>query len=345
MQFYDQSLETSSHAGAWTSAWHWRPSKQVWYAELADFLNHDFGWQDVDERVRTRTVWRLHECADWLCAPFANATEVGSEDSRVRALALSILVLRHEPDLEAEVEVHRPTSVWLPSGGVALAEGRHKASEIRRHLGPPQSSIAADVSAFSLVTGEVLVGPDDSHLRARRNADDVNVRLRQASAALPEVLDWARGVVSTIVPHQGRSRRSSSSDPRVPGVVWIALDDPDFVFEGLVHEAAHKYLDLADCAAPLTRESPASFKSPLRTEPRTLRSVLVAYHALAYIAALYREMQRVDLLRPERVRLELADTLSRLRSARRTINDGRAFLTPAGDRFLEETNNVWARKR
>ena len=158
--------------------------------------------------------------------------------------------------------------------------------------------------------------------------------------AMPSCAEWVGSVVRIVAPHDGHGRRSSSSDPRFPGIVWINFRDPDFFYEGLVHEAAHKHFDLANCAQALTTESPANFRSPLRSEPRTLRSILIAYHALVYIAAMYRDMRATALLPQNRIRTELADTLWCLRSARRSLHTGRRFLTEPGERFLAHTDLV-----
>jgi HEXXH motif-containing protein len=82
--------------------------------------------------------------------------------------------------------------------------------------------------------------------------------------------------------------------------------------ESIVHESAHLHLYMALAQEPLIDpDHDGHYKSPLRPDPRPLRGILLAYHALAYIAALFADVSRLDDASSER----LAGVRQRVRAA------------------------------
>jgi HEXXH motif-containing protein len=88
---------------------------------------------------------------------------------------------------------------------------------------------------------------------------------------------------------------------------------------------------------PTDRES-LRFPSPLKAKARPLRGVMLAYHALAYITALYDALERAGVTSDRR---GLADELARLRAAadaaEATCLKARHLLTAHGRHFLDQT--------
>jgi HEXXH motif-containing protein len=122
--------------------------------------------------------------------------------------------------------------------------------------------------------------------------------------------------------------------------------DPVFVLEALVHESAHHHLCLAEMESLLVDpKHDGTYPSPLRPEPRPLRGILLAYHALAYICALYVEARACGFIPRDAYRSEADDLQSKLDAAESTLCSSRQFLTESGDQFFSETMNVAAHGR
>jgi HEXXH motif-containing protein len=110
------------------------------------------------------------------------------------------------------------------------------------------------------------------------------------------------------------------------------------ILEALVHESAHRHLYIAEMDAPLIDpDCEERFRSPLRPEPRPLRGIMLACHALAYICLFYEEAAKTGLETPTGALSELQNYLE---DAAATLVANRHLLTPAGTEFLERTLEV-----
>jgi HEXXH motif-containing protein len=139
-----------------------------------------------------------------------------------------------------------------------------------------------------------------------------------------------------------QSRYSKSFSCRqLPGVVFLTIHDEVQVLEALVHETAHHYLFLAEMREPLVDPSHLStYPSPLRSDPRPLLGVLLAYHALAYICAFYVDALRHSLTTSSRCEQELQSARKQLHEAEHTLVSSRRFFTDTGQEFLDLTMQV-----
>jgi HEXXH motif-containing protein len=84
------------------------------------------------------------------------------------------------------------------------------------------------------------------------------------------------------------------------------------------------------------------YSSPLRPEPRPLRGILLAYHAIAYICAFYEEVISAGLGQAGICMAELPPMREKLAAAGEVLNANKQHLTSAGLRFLERTHDVAA---
>jgi HEXXH motif-containing protein len=111
------------------------------------------------------------------------------------------------------------------------------------------------------------------------------------------------------------------------------------IVEALVHESAHHYFRIRDGAHPLVESGhAATYASPLRRDPRPLRGIFLAYHALAYICACFTDSSRLGLgLADER---ELSQLRAKARDAECTLAGAAAHLTESGREFFEQTRAV-----
>jgi HEXXH motif-containing protein len=172
-------------------------------------------------------------------------------------------------------------------------------------------------------------------------------RLFRAQAALQgclaECFEWVSAVTQVVVPLRQTSgeRSDSSSSPQLPGAVFLTLQSELQVIEALVHESAHQHLFLVEAEGPLVDPAlTATYRSPLRPDPRPLRGVLLAYHALSYIAACYTDALEADMAdcaalenAREKVRRGMDD-------AEETVSSNRRHLSELGETFVARTGEV-----
>nr|WP_250890465.1 HEXXH motif-containing putative peptide modification protein [Sphingobium nicotianae] len=165
--------------------------------------------------------------------------------------------------------------------------------------------------------------------------------------AVPEAFDWVTQVARLVAPVGGGAPSSSAfrsaSDPETPGLIRLDLGcGLLFTLEALVHESAHNYFYLAEAWGPLVAPDQLHrrFPSPLKAAPRPLRGVMLAYHALAHITALYDALGDVDAFAAQPV---LAQQYAELRDAavyaEATCMAAAGCLTDRGRQFLNDTSN------
>jgi HEXXH motif-containing protein len=123
----------------------------------------------------------------------------------------------------------------------------------------------------------------------------------------------------------------------MPGLIQVAaLNGPVAALEGLVHESAHHHFRMLEAAGPIsTPHDNDRYPSPLRADPRPLRNVLLATHALQHVVAFYDGALEVGLLAADWSRRRNAlDALFNEGVA--TVSRNRSRLTPRGRALLKE---------
>lgn len=334
-----------------TAPWAWRPSAAGLHARLVDAATTWRGSHGVEVEAAQLTEvvgraadeeagWLWHPCLERLSSTAAPA----SRDAQLVAwladhtdLALGCLV------------VEQPTVVWTRAGRSELPAGRHRLGR-QQVTGPDDDDMQVSPDVWSdSVGGTVTEGwagappASDEEWHSLRNGLGVLLGARQViREQLPEVWAWLAPVVPVVVPlRPDRGRFRSGSDPAVPGLVRVDCHQSLQVLEGLIHEAAHEYLFRCEVPVPLTDpHDPARYASPLRPDPRPLRGILMAYHALAYICALYTELAERRVFDPTALEHEMVRLRHEATEAGTTLHRHRARLTRAGAEFVERTDDV-----
>lgn len=164
-------------------------------------------------------------------------------------------------------------------------------------------------------------------------------RLRES---LPLVHAWVCAATKVVLPYRasGGSKFKSASRIDLPGAVFLDIGvAPHHLLEGLVHESAHRHFFRIEARGPLVDPLHRGlYSSPLRADPRPLRGVFLAFHALTFMVQLYRDMAATDRL-PTRSS-ELADLTSRAADAEAVLAGASAHLTASGRALLAETSRV-----
>ena len=161
---------------------------------------------------------------------------------------------------------------------------------------------------------------------------------------MPACWRWLEGLCKVVSFLKGRDRTTlwSFSQPDFPGIVFIDMHlgvVPSI--ELMVHESAHLYFNIAESAAPLLAPNhSALYWSPLRKDPRPLRGIFLAFHALAFMGAAYREMLHCAWADQDVVMHELEGIRRSLRLTEPVLNAARGHLTHDGISFLTRTAEV-----
>jgi HEXXH motif-containing protein len=279
----------------------------------------------------------------------------------IAALTLAIPGRRWQRDLQLVlwVALHCRLGgrVTVPAPAYALAAGNGEVQAGRRRLelivaapagGDGKPAVELDVWCASL--GEPLAGswaeqPPADEADTAQLEEDI-VRYLRACAFLEKHLgacrEWLAGTTKVAVPLRAAGDASRSiSFPDIPALVGLDLASEVLVLESLVHESAHLNLYLEEAAGPLVDPADEGrFRSPLRSDPRPLRGILMAYHALAFITALY--VDAVEATGAEVFERQRASTLALARDAEQTLVAERRRLTQLGDSFFQLTQEVAA---
>src|SRR6266480_2870657 len=334
--------------------WDWQPSFAGWcqglQTRIADWIPHRA--LDVDgEAARYALFTAAQDGANWLFHPLCHALFATPASLKNDVQLLTWISFNMAVPLGG-VTIEQPLWIWSSSGGWELPVGHHEIAQLARAIGDDEYKlpIALDVWFDSAaLTRNIDLGFD--HTRLWRNCQelfddpscviekDVIRFLRILSlicARMPDCARWLDAVTHVVVPLAPLSDASfnSSSEADLPGLIFSDMKDESQIAEALVHESAHHYFRIAEAVGPIVLpEHQATYTSPLRPEPRPLRGVFLAYHALAYICAFFSQAQSVGvgLTHPD----ELAQLREKSAEAEHTLDTAAAHLTPCGQEFFE----------
>jgi uncharacterized protein len=337
--------------------WSWRPAVKYWCERLAAAAQQwrpapELGLQGEPLIERLREAARQN--ASWLFHPCLNPVLNDPPARRLEGdLQLALWLEAQGAPTAGHVHVPREVEVWTPDGGNRVPAGRYALSALARPLRRPWPwPIALDIWCRLLPSrSRPVLGEDSwptaSPLTAEGDAElerDVRLFLRALTSGqrtLGPMLEWVTTVTKVVVPlrrREGVSRSSCAQE--LPGLIFLDLPHGLQILESLVHESAHQYLFRAEAAGPLVEPGHTGlYRSPLRADPRPLRGVLLAYHALAYIGAFYADAV-ANGLAVSRAGEQLPTLRQQLQAAEQTLMDNRRFLTTSGNLFLEQTREV-----
>lgn len=338
-----------------TCGWSWTPDKSRWFHQVLQKIR---AWKSDPSLELDDTPLRiiLEQAAEnhdrWLTHPCVSVL-TSSTDAKtpVRDLQLAVWTAANTSSSLGKFVLLEPAWVWTPGGGTQIAPGCHDLEEAAQRVTSSDwpASIALDAwchsIGFALDASWAEAGCNSAEEEAsfQRNVIDFLHAMKWADSILPIVGAWLTSVTKVAIPlySDGKfgSMFRSGSIAEIPGMVALDLFGGEVqILEALVHESAHHHLYIAEADAPLiAAECEQRFRSPLRPEPRPLRGIMLAYHALAYICLFYEEASKSGLATPTGAFSQLR---SQLEDAESTLLTNRHFLTHAGTEFLERTLEV-----
>jgi HEXXH motif-containing protein len=333
-------------------AFAWRPPLDRWLDELGRGVEQ---WSPnpalgLDREALARCVLSGVELREpWLWHPTAQAVNL-PEGVRVDPLfadtQFAVWIAAHSEDDLGTVTLPQRMRLWFPSGPDWIEAGTHGLGSIAERMAEPAIADVA-VDAWCDCVGAELAGSwaaqpptTDAEIEEfERQLARLLSCLEWLSSAMPECHAWVLDVARVIVPLRGSGGGfRSGSAPDLPGAIHLDLLSELQILEGLIHESAHCHLFRAEAAAALVDPADdARFPSPLRPEPRPLRGVLLAYHALAYICVLYGRLLAIANAGGDTVATAYDDLRARAQDAEQVLVAERGRLTSAGAAFFDRT--------
>lgn len=335
--------------------WHWRPDAGAWYDRLLQLCHR---WEASDglrlDEVCLRTAVSEAVAAKqpWLIHPCMNALTYSNDYLKVqRDLQMSVWVALNSGQDLGYVVVDEPVWLWSFDGGAMIEQGSHRLARIAERLCGERPDLPIAIDPWSQST---KVEFHQLWRDAKPLGEDERFRLQcelrlcvgsilKMKEMLPECLAWVCSRTKVIVPLRRLSgeHSSSSSAAELPGVVFLTLHNQIQAIEALVHESAHQHLFMAEYSGTLVSpDHNGRHTSPLREDPRPLRGILLAAHALAYMKAFYKEANNQSLASSDFLNARWDNINGLYEDARRTLFANRRHLTDHGIEFLDATTEV-----
>lgn len=307
------------------------------------------------ERLRAALAAATEAASPWLLHPAMAGLTLPGARRPVNDLQLLLWVAKHSDTALGSVELEDALWVWAPGGGALVPPGRHDVSELCAQLHGDTRAATLDVDPWGDSLGypypegfpypqewcwsACLPLNDDSKRRFSEDTIGLMRALGALAELVPDCYSWCVATTHVIIPiHKERTEQfSSGSLPGLPGTVFIEpRNNAILVIEALVHESAHLRFFLAEAEDLLIDPACTStYASPLRPEPRPLRGIFLAYHALAFMCAIYAEM--LPRLQSAEMGRELALLRGKRDEALAVLTRERAHLTRAGQDLLDDT--------
>lgn len=329
------------------AAWDRRPDMAAWYAEL---LTAASSWMpDVTlvadrDRILSAILRATEVGSPWLLHPCMNRLTSARSDTRLeRDIRLITWVAAHSQESLGTMSIQKPTWRWTLGGSAAaVPPGRHDLQEL-----VASDAIAGDqnihLDPFCRSTGFPLLGCWSENPSAEQESligmitRETNHGVALLTRFLPGCAAWVTAVTTIVVPTLSREEPSSSgSYADIPGLIHVsAWNGPVAVLEGLVHESAHHHFTICESAGHLVDPEHLEFySSPLRPEPRPLRNIFLAFHALWHMVSFYNDALKFGMLGPEWSSRRDLLTI-RLEQGLANLEAGQAFITPRAWQLLE----------
>jgi HEXXH motif-containing protein len=338
--------------------WGWWPAQHAWFEALHE---RAAAWRPGEgaELDRDAIVHALLEAVDaqasWLVHPCVSALTWDLPERRLhRDVQLAIWEAAHVDAPLGALRLEDDMWLWAADGGRSVPRGTHDLADLAAHVREAEQpvSIALDVWCDSIgvaLPGSWAEGDPPTSEQQDQLQREINLFLRTigtADGAFPACMTWLAQVTRVAVPLVGAGDGTfrSGCEEAVPGLVYLDVAGGDLqIMEALVHESAHRHLFMAEMAGPLVDpEHTGRYLSPLRPDPRPLRGILLAYHALAYICALYADVAASRSTSSALLERELEALLPKLDGAEVTLGGAREHLTTAGSGFFDRTREVAA---
>ena len=330
--------------------WEWLPSRDGWLKMLRlaaeEWVPHPHLRLD-SRRVREFLLAAIGAGDDWLYHPCVVALLGGTGRLR-KDIQLSLWAASHSSVRLGSINIPESIECWAPVGSKVIPAGVHELAALAYES--PRSGLSLDPYSRSLAEAAeeswgALSSISSRHMRTIRSQI---MSFLSAAATLeslhPACWRWMIQSVRMAIPlsHSTQERTRSWSSRTHPGAVHLDIYEGEMlILESLVHEAAHCHLYVHEANGPMiaTGEN-GRYVSPLRPDPRPLRGILLAYHALAHICAFYSDAIAIGLGDQPFAVNELSLGRNKLLQVERIVDECESRFTPLGQEFIRNTSMV-----
>ncbi len=355
-----QSIEQAvAPSGAEAAAWAWRAPPDAMFDRIVSLAS---SWSPAPtlsigaEELRHALAHAARNRAHWLLHPLVFAVGIEDDSSEIRQardFQLALWLAAHGSLAANTIVADRAIWVWGEGGSFKVEAGRHDLSRLLEDVVDPRGGRQVFLDVWCHTHRLNVVGGWASNLVDLSDADEAALlaasrtffqAIGLATQVLPECLDWVLEGARIVIPLRSLQDGTfnSRSSPDFPGLIEMDLLDGGVmeVLEAMVHETAHHYLYRAEATAPLIDSSHVGLHhSPLRKEPRPLRGIFLAWHALAFICLMYKQAAARDLF-PAQARAELSKLRRLLDEGEEVMSAEREALTAHGKEFYRRTAMV-----
>lgn len=340
--------------------WSWRPSASFWFQRLqSDLRSFNFDSRLLLDcsRIRKAVIKAAENNESWLVHPVVSLVASGEQEiapTLDRHFLLATWFAAHLPTDIGYIDAPRPLWLWTSDGGRLVPPGRHDLAALGAEIRSAEKPVSIDLDLWGITLGTSLGDTwildemtDAQHNHVSQDIISYLTSLTLLETQLADLSSWASTVTKVVIPFCFETPLPyfrSSSSPSLPGMIRMDISCGHLrIIEALVHESAHRYLYLYEMEQPLVdpRYSEHRYPSPLKSNPRPLRAVVLAYHALAYICAAFHELAcRGFVQSRDDFDVDLEKLRASTSQAGKTCEESRSHLTEAGNAFLENTRKV-----
>jgi HEXXH motif-containing protein len=332
--------------------WQWTPDFGPWLDSIA---RRAADWEPAvdlqsDDEPRRLVADAAKAGAAWLYHPCVGAITHAHAEGRLERDVVLIAWLALHAELQGELVLSTPLWCWSDTGGALLEAGTHSLDTIGAAVAPAEATPEIALDPWCSVLGYAY--PDSIPAGGRPDAEqEAEVRrstligLRSQALLggyLPEVADWLTSLAKVLVfldASENLSRSASAAD--LPGIVFADATSELALLEVLVHEASHHLLFLTEAGGALVDPTEERrFASPLRPDPRPLRGILLAYHALAFMCAFYKDLERSPLGAEVVDAADVVGLREKMADAEATLDSAATSFTERGADFMTATRAV-----
>lgn len=350
-----ESFSVRGRHGEW-GGWRWLADRSVWFDGIR---SRALAWSPppelgLDVGILTARIaeaamrgerWLVHPCVGVLLAG-------GNKPDAHARLAAWIAVNTPAPRSGAlgHLNLDWDTWLWMGEGPVLASAGVQALGSfsalpdacdglaIPDPWGDslPDAALAGDIGEASWWVRQPLSEAAESEL-----AGDIRSLMALQlllTKTMPDVAHWIQDVTRVVVPlvRSEAQEFRSGSIAGVPGLVFVEITRKQLlILEALVHESAHLHFHLSEADQDFIVAGHADlYASPLRRDPRPLRGIFLAFHALLYMCAFYKDWEgNTGDMRAGEARAHLK--LQR-DAAAAVLCGARSNLTAAGEQFLRQ---------
>lgn len=339
-----------------SSPWKWRPQRAAWHSSLTEKIDE---WQPAEslsldaESIKRQLTEANSRQEAWLLHPCLNSLTLGGDNRKTqRDFQAAVWTAVHSPDLAGSVTTPHPLHIWSTMGSYVTPPGRYDLRDLADSVTSTEWSYSISLDVWCHSVGFALPGTwaelgnlsENDEKQLKQEVTNSLQTLLLATKRFPGCIEWVSDITSVIIPlrSEGDSYFRSGSQKEIPGMIYAdSFGGLIQLMEAIVHESAHGHLFMAETASPLVDPNhQGRYASPLRPEPRPLRGILLAYHAIAYICVFYREAIAQDLGSRSNCTAELERMQEKMAEAETVLEDNSRYLTPSGLEFFSRTKQV-----